>query len=191
MASTPLILKLDKAGNPLKWIGHEAAIRLYANDRVITELGSKQFLFLGGINAISGERSAIEVGSILLTKSAVKAVQSSHDYVPCLTNRALFRRDKHLCLYCGDEFKESELTRDHVVPISRGGKDSWANVASACKRCNNHKADKMPEEADMPLLAVPYVPNYAEWLILHNRRILSDQVEFLKSRCPKNSRLWD
>ena len=80
-----------------------------------------------------------------------------------LCNRTLFRRDDHRCLYCGGQFSRSELTRDHVVPISRGGSDKWENVVAACKRCNWLKDCQTPEEAHMPLLAVPFRPNTYEW----------------------------
>jgi 5-methylcytosine-specific restriction endonuclease McrA len=73
------------------------------------------------------------------------------------------------------------LTRDHVVPASRGGSSAWENCVTACRHCNQRKDDRTPEEAGMKLLAVPYTPNLAEYLILSNRRILADQMEFLLS----------
>lgn len=183
-----LILKLDRAGNPIRWINHEDAIRLYVNDRVIAPLGEKNFEFFGGVNALSNQQSRIEVNSILLTYSSVRVARLRHDYVPNLSNRELFRRDRHVCLYCGSKFTEKDLTRDHVIPQSRGGKDSWSNVVTACRRCNNHKADRLLEEIGMSLLAVPFVPNHAEWLVLRNRKILTDQMSFLAARCSKAMR---
>jgi len=91
-------------------------------------------------------------------------------------------------MYCLTEFRDKQLTRDHVVPISRGGKDVWTNVVTACRSCNNRKAAKLLSEISMRLKAVPYAPNHAEWLILRNRNILSDQMEFLKAQCPKARR---
>jgi len=184
----PLILKLDKAGNPLRWIDHEEAIRLYSIDRVIASLGNEDFVFYGGINARSQERSSISIGSILLTKSAVSRAHNGSDYIPPLNNRELFRRDKHTCMYCLAELSEKHLTRDHVLPISRGGRDEWTNVVTACQACNQRKDNRLLMEIDMKLYAVPYTPNYAEWLILRNRRILADQMDFLVARCPKARR---
>ena len=58
--------------------------------------------------------------------------------------------------------------------------DVWENVATACGPCNRRKGARAPEQARMPLLAVPYAPDIAEWLALSNRRILADQMRFLR-----------
>ena len=99
-----------------------------------------------------------------------------------MTNRELFLRDAHICMYCGAHPRDNKLTRDHVIPMSRGGRDRWSNVVTACRSCNTRKGNRSPEEAKMPLLAVPYVPNWAEYLALSNRKILADQMEFLKTQ---------
>jgi len=70
--------------------------------------------------------------------------------------RNLLLRDDSTCQYCGTEAAPSELTVDHVVPVSRGGApDSWENVVLGCKRCNWRKADRLPAEVGMHLLHVP------------------------------------
>jgi 5-methylcytosine-specific restriction endonuclease McrA len=109
--------------------------------------------------------------------------------VPPLNNRELFHRDRYLCAFCGSNLPASKLTRDHVIPFSRGGKDTWMNVVTACRSCNERKSDRTPEMARMELLYLPYVPNRAEYLILTNRRILADQMEFLAQHVPAQSRL--
>ncbi|TNW08178.1 HNH endonuclease, partial [Xylella fastidiosa] len=108
---------------------------------------------------------------------------------PALTNQALFARDDHLCLYCGQQFSRFQLTRDHVIPISKGGLDTWENVVTACFHCNSLKANRTPQQAGMRLLAVPYRPSWIEHLILSNRNILADQMAFLKAQLPKRSKL--
>ena len=108
---------------------------------------------------------------------------------PPLENKFLFRRDKNLCLYCGAQFAVSALSRDHVKPLSRGGRDKWTNVVTACRRCNNRKADKMPEEANMQLLAIPFVPNQYEFLYLSNHNVLADQMQFLSARFSRHIKL--
>ena len=99
-----------------------------------------------------------------------------------LNNKALFRRDQHLCLYCGHELHRSMLTRDHVIPVSRGGADVWANCVTACRSCNNRKGNRTPEVADMPVLAVPFTPNPWEYTFLERDRILGDQMDYLKQQ---------
>lgn len=70
--------------------------------------------------------------------------------------RNLLLRDDSTCQYCGVVSVPSDLTVDHVVPVSRGGSpDSWENVVVACKRCNWRKADRLPSEVGMHLLRPP------------------------------------
>ena len=85
-------------------------------------------------------------------------------------------------MYCGNKCQTVSLTRDHVVPLSKGGKDLWSNVVTACRNCNIRKGNRTPESSHMPLLAIPYIPNWAEYLALSNRKILVDQMEFLKTQ---------
>jgi hypothetical protein len=92
-------------------------------------------------------------------------------------------------LYCGGQFFDRDLSRDHVTPISKGGKDKWTNVVTSCKRCNNHKAGRSPEEAGMPLLAVPFAPTHAEYIFLKGKKVLADQMKFLKAHFPRKSLL--
>ena len=183
-----LILRCDVAGMPVEWLAPEGAARLYALDRVAWGLGEVAMTFHGGTCLRTGRQSTIEVQPIVSVTGTV-CESGFRSLVPPLANAELFRRDGQLCLYCGERFPPSQLTRDHVVPVSRGGPDGWENVVSACKRCNQAKAARTPEEADMPLLAVPYAPNRAEWLILSNRRIVADQMAFLRQRVGRNSRL--
>jgi hypothetical protein len=67
--------------------------------------------------------------------------------------------------------------------------DAWTNVVTCCERCNQRKGDRTPEEAGMQLLYVPYAPSWAEHLILKNRNILADQMEFLLAFIPATSRI--
>src|SRR5690606_41719176 len=116
-----------------------------------------------GYNARTGIRSSIQVNSIIATRGEMHiAERHSSGYVPPLNNRTLFRRDANICMYCGEVFRSSELTRDHITPISLGGRDSWTNVVTACRRCNNHMCGPTPRQAGMQLIAVPIKPTYAE-----------------------------
>ena len=184
----PLILRLDVTGQPVRWIPWRAAVVLESRDMIAWHAGEHSFTINGGVNRDSGYRSRITVNSIIATKGRLR--QSGVDnLVPPLSNRELFLRDGHLCLYCGKQFPERMLTRDHILPLSRGGEDCWSNVVSACKPCNHAKGARRPEEAGLSLLAVPYVPNRAEYLVLSNRRILADQIDFLRKRFRNGGRL--
>jgi len=177
------ILRLDIAGNPVDWISAHDGIRLVAAGRALAGLGEHETHYYGGYNAITGKRSRVTVSSILLTRKRVDRFRQARGYTPSLSNPLLFRRDHHQCLYCGAQGSDKTLTRDHIVPVSRGGRDRWTNVATACRRCNNAKANLTPEEWGRELLAVPFAPNLAEGLFLANhRRIIADQQAFLMAR---------
>lgn len=182
MQNDSLVLALDRAGNPSAWLNTEMAVQMVATERVLAPLGEHARVVYGGINAVSGHRSSIEISSILLTNARVQQRRWQQDYVAPLTNRALFARDGHLCLYCGQSFSARLLTRDHIVPVSRGGANTWANVASACRGCNHRKNNRTPAEWGVELIAVPYAPCYAEHLILNGKTILTDQMAFLRAR---------
>jgi hypothetical protein len=175
---------------PIEWIGFEGAVKLHCLDQILYPMGSPLYTVRGGINARSGRRSTLDVYSIICTLGHSRAHLKRHpSYTPPLNNRALFKRDAHLCLYCGEQFRSGELSRDHVQPLSRGGKDIWQNVVTACRRCNHRKGGNTPEESGLQLLAVPFVPTHAEYIYLSGRRILADQMDFLLAHFPRNSPL--
>jgi Restriction endonuclease len=184
------VLRTDVAGMPLEWIGYQEAVRLYHLGQVAYTLGELLYQIRGGLNAITGRRSVVEVNSIIATLGNIHALMKARaDYIPPLNNKALFRRDANLCMYCGRQFLERDLSRDHVTSLSHGGTDTWKNVVTACKRCNNHKAGRTPEQAGMELLAVPFTPTHAEYIYLQGRRILADQMAFLRAHFPRSSPL--
>jgi len=185
----PLVLQLDAAGNPQQWITYEDSAYHYSKGNVAWAMGQVEFDLRGGTCAKTGERSILTINTIIAVKGHMSPKAMKHyDRVP-LTNKTLFRRDQNICAYCGETFNAANLTRDHVHPVSRGGENKWTNVVTACAPCNKHKDDKLLEDVNMELLYVPYVPNRAEWLILQNRKVLADQMEFLMKRVPKVSRL--
>ena len=184
----PLILRLDISGRPQRWIPWQDAVILNSREMIAWTAGERTFTFYGGVNRLSGFRSHITVNSIIAVRGYSRNAGGER-LVPPLSNRELFLRDEHLCMYCGRQFPGHLLTRDHLLPLSRGGADCWSNVVTACRGCNHAKGSRTPEEAGVSLLAVPYVPNRAEYLVLSNRRILADQMEFLKKRFGRSSRL--
>lgn len=79
---------------------------------------------------------------------------------PAFTRFNVFLRDRFRCQYCGERFPVHDLTFDHVVPRSRGGRTSWENVVAACGPCNLRKANRTPREAVMPLVREPLRPTH-------------------------------
>ncbi|TVP53928.1 MAG: HNH endonuclease [Gemmatimonadales bacterium] len=128
--------------------------------------------------------------------------RSEHDEFPCptvirlvryvhvprrfrrqVTNTFLFARDDYTCQYCGRHRRQLRgrqfLTRDHILPVSRGGANDWENVVTSCSPCNNRKASRTPEEAHMPLLTVPGEPNYVH-LVWAVRRVTQAQAKYIE-----------
>lgn len=181
------ILALDQQGQPHRWISRNLAITYHAKKLVAWQLGDASHVeFRGGENRITGEQSKLWTAPIIAIKGENAGAHKNR--VPTLTNDELFARDRWTCAYCGKIFSAHRLTRDHVIPVSRNGKDVWTNVVTACERDNHRKDDRLLEEAGMQLLYVPYTPNRAEHLILKGRKILQVQAEYLLQFIPENSR---
>ncbi len=183
---TTRLLSLDSSGRILDWMSWQDAVCLYVRGAVAWTLGDPCLTIHGGTNRLRGTQSLIDLHPIVASRGHAR--QTVIDPAPALTNAALFSRDRMLCMYCGDHFSRGELTRDHVVPLSKGGRDAWENVVTACLSCNVGKGCHTPQQAGMPLLAVPYRPSWVEHLILSNRNILADQMEFLVNHLPRNRR---
>ena len=181
------ILAVDRAWNPDRWIDAETAVKHYCRGQVSQFLGDHRVVFRGGINAATGRQSVLEIGSIAVLDADDFFVRD-FSWAPMPSRETLFVRDHYMCAYCGDVFRAKELDAEHVRPESKGGKYVWTNLVTACKVCNGRKRDRTPEEAGMPLLYLPYKPSRFEGLILANRRILADQMEFLLHRVPETSR---
>lgn len=186
-AKKPLILALDVTGAPHGWISWQSALGYQAAGRIDRDLGDYSFTYYGGMSRLTGKRSQLTISSILALRG-----RNPHGWepqAPALSNTLLFQRDRHLCCYCGQQKSAHALTRDHVKPVSLGGRDTWKNIVTACRACNQRKGARSPEQSGMMMRYVPYVPSLYEGLILHNRRILADQMEFLVSLLPADSRL--
>jgi len=101
MGTHPLILTLDQHGVPHRWVSWQHACFYYAKDLVAWAIGEHSFIFLGGTNRLTGERSQICTNSIIAIRGKALAGKSLNQ-VPPLSNRELFHRDRHICAYCGD-----------------------------------------------------------------------------------------
>ena len=187
MSARPLVLQLDIAGNPCRWITFEDAAYYYAKDLVAWTPTEDGFTIHGGTSRLTCERSFMDLATIIAVRGEVS--DKGLYRTPTLTNRALFRRDQNVCAYCGDEFGHDHLTRDHVTAQSRGGKDAWTNVVTSCGPCNRRKDDHDLDNINMKLLYVPYAPTRQEYLLLMNRNVLVDQMAFLKAKIPSTSHI--
>jgi hypothetical protein len=181
------VLQLDCSGRPQAWLTAREAAVLYATDAVAWTLGDAFRVLRGGWQRGTGLQSRIDLHPIIAVRGAVPS--RAWRQVPTLSNPKLFARDRQLCAYCGGLFRHEDLTREHIVPTSRGGQDSWMNCITACRTCNGRKGSRLPEESGMHPLYVPYIPSLHEDMILRGRRILADQMEFLLAGVPRNSRL--
>lgn len=100
-----------------------------------------------------------------------------------VTNTFLFARDHYRCQFCGRpqaSLREREcLTRDHIVPLSRGGTNAWTNVVTACSSCNARKGNRIPDELGMHPLRPPVEPHFVHlaWAV---RRLTPTQARYIR-----------
>lgn len=182
------VLALDIAGNPFDWIPAQDAVLYYATDKVAWELGEQAMIFRGGYSR-AGVQSRIMVKPIIAIAGSEIMARMYRTELPLGNqNHLLFRRDRYTCAYCGGRYTHKDLSRDHILPQSRGGKDTWMNCVTACRSCNQEKDDLLVEQF-RPLLYVPYVPCRAEHYLLSGRNVLADQHDYLAAQLPKHSRL--
>ena len=93
----------------------------------------------------------------LLVPSVIRLLAYRHipQQTRALSRKNILLRDRNTCQFCKRTLPASELTLDHVVPRSRGGRSSWENLVACCYTCNNHKGDRTPEEAGLALARRP------------------------------------
>jgi hypothetical protein len=186
---TQSVLVCDVSGTPRAWADEQTGACYFARKKVVWSLGQHIKTFLGGHND-QAEQSRIDVVSILGVTGPIFEKEWYERETIYAERMILYARDRHMCAYCGQVYGVRSLTIDHVHPRSKGGKNTWVNTVTACKPCNVKKADRTPEEASMLLLYVPYAPTVHEKMVLKNRNILGDQMDFLMVRVPQHSRLW-
>ena len=127
-------------------------------------------VFLNRVTIVSEYDSYIHSPSMTMRLPSVIALK---DYVqqspnPAFTRFNVFLRDRFSCQYCSHEFPAQELTFDHVIPRSRGGRTTWQNVVAACSRCNLMKANKLPKDCGMVPRITPAQPT--TWQLQENGR---------------------
>lgn len=110
-------------------------------------------------SVIHSARSEMKMPKVIILCNYVAAgYKSSKRYIK-LNKRNVLLRDNHTCMYCGRALTDFTGTIDHVIPVSKKGKNSWDNVVAACGKCNKRKDNKRLEDTDMKLLRRPFVPS--------------------------------
>ena len=103
--------------------------------------------------SVRSEKLVFQLPSVVALK-----VYQKQDKPVAFTRLGVYLRDKFRCTYCNKRFAMRELTFDHVIPSSRGGKTHWSNIITACQKCNLQKGDKTAKERGMTMHFSPYAP---------------------------------
>ena len=156
------VLLLNASSEPLSVIPLRRALSLMLRGRVVAATDESI--------SIRATTTSFEIPTILRLRRYINVPRRNARW----SRRGILDRDNHCCIYCGvtvgNKRKgrmvvKKDFTVDHIVPRSRGGKNTWGNTACACAICNNRKADKMPNEAGMRLRWEPKTPR-VDYLIL-------------------------
>jgi 5-methylcytosine-specific restriction endonuclease McrA len=134
------VLLLNASYEPLRVISAKKALTLLTKGVAVVEVPTDHEIYRG-----------IFVPSVLRLKF--------YRHVPIrlkvCSRKNIYARDGYCCQYCGEPQAGYDLTLDHILPKSRGGRNEWSNLVACCKDCNRRKADRTPEEANMHLLHRP------------------------------------
>ncbi len=96
-----------------------------------------------------------------------------------LTRQNIFKRDAYICQYCQSD---KDLTLDHLIPRSKGGKTIWSNLVTACKRCNAAKGHGTPEANGMKLLRQPFKPSYVMFIRDFSGKVSDRWLQYLGTK---------
>lgn len=141
------VLLLNASYEPLAVLSLRRAAKLLMRERVEPVVSDALRL--------NSPEHTITVPTVLRLKVYVNVPQR---HAPAWTRRGVAARDNNLCAYCGKKCASGDLTIDHVIPLSRGGRSTWGNTVVACRKCNQRKADRMPHEAGLKLFIEPKTP---------------------------------
>lgn len=148
------VLLLNQSGEPLTFVPWTRALTLLFKGRAQPLEYFEDAEVRSGWDR-NGERKSFRVPSVMVLLQYI-VMTSGRDV--SLTKKNLMLRDGYKCQYCGKLLNGHTATCDHVLPVSRGGKNVWRNCVLSCKPCNNEKAQKTPAEAGMTLRRRPYKP---------------------------------
>jgi 5-methylcytosine-specific restriction endonuclease McrA len=166
-------LALNASFEPLTMVPVRRALRLVIE-------GKAEIVEAEGRDVVRSERLVLPKPAII---RLVKFVHVPRRFRRQVTNTFLFARDNYRCQYCHRwqlELRTREcLTRDHLVPLSRGGGNEWSNVVTACSACNTRKGDRLPDECGMHPLVPPREPHFVHlsWAV---RRLTQTQAKYIR-----------
>lgn len=166
-------LALNASYEPLTIVSARRAVRLVLD-------GKAEILEKDELRRFRSEQHSVPRPSVI---RLVRYVHVPKRFRRQVTNTFLFARDDYSCQYCGKHRSELRgrqfLTRDHVLPRSRGGGNTWDNVVTSCSPCNNRKGGRLPSEAGLRLLTEPAEPNYVRlvWVV---RRVTDAQAKYIR-----------
>lgn len=176
-------LTLNASFEPLTLVTHRRAVRLVLDRKA-------EILEVEGDRRFRSESRDVPCPQVIRLRRYIHVPRRFRRQV---TNTFLFARDDYSCQYCGrhrGQLRRREfLTRDHILPISRGGETSWQNVVTACSACNNRKGDRLPREAGMQLRTDPVEPDYVH-LVWAVRRVTPVQSKYIKMFYGEESLSW-
>ena len=167
-------LALNASFEPLTMVPMRRALRLVID-------GKAEIVEADHERLVRSERSAFPRPAVIRLKAYIHVPRRFRRQV---TNTFLFARDRYRCQYCGRhaaELKPREaLTRDHLIPLSRGGTNEWTNVVTACSPCNTRKGNRFPEEIGMHPLTHPVEPHFVHlsWAV---RRLTPTQEKYIRT----------
>lgn len=143
-------LLLNTSYEPLRIITWQKAIVLTVKGKV--EVIASYDRMIRGVSL------TLELPSVLRLLRRVRVTRRVHQ-IP-FSRANIYLRDRYQCQYCAQRFTASELTFDHVIPASKGGRKDWENIVTCCIRCNRRKGGKTPTEAGLRLIRQPNRPSY-------------------------------
>ncbi|MDR2458182.1 MAG: HNH endonuclease [Clostridiales Family XIII bacterium] len=149
------VLSLNKNFIPIRFINkYEAICKIFLGVAIAITFENKNYIelpFNDWVKRTSWPKDQEFVHSATMTIAVPRTIRYLHyDKIPKVTlrlsRRAIYIRDNYTCYICGKEFSERHLSIDHIIPLSRGGKNTWENMITCCLKCNWKKGDKLLNE---------------------------------------------
>ena len=144
------VLVLNKGYQPVSMISWQDAICLWYKDKAEILEGYEDSI-------LHSWKSAMEMPCVIRLLYFVRPRKNTFRYQP-FTRRNIYTRDEGKCQYCRKKITIREMSWDHVMPRSKGGKSNWKNIVCCCPECNRKKSSKTLHEAKMTLIRKPFSP---------------------------------